>query len=111
MGKTLRIDDDGSVPQNNPFMSETTDATRHCVFSYGHRNHQAMVYDPKCNVIFSNEHGPDGGDELNIIQVGVNYGWSVITYGNDYIGGRTQIQRSTLGTNRGDESCGTSLAI
>lgn len=88
MGKVLRINDDGSVPSNNPFLSDKPNALRNYVFSYGHRNHQGIVYDSSRQVIFSNEHGPDGGDELNIIQAGVNYGWPVITYGKDYIGGR-----------------------
>jgi glucose/arabinose dehydrogenase len=88
LGKIIRINDDGSVPANNPFKSESGDAPSDYIFSYGHRNHQGIVYDPKRQVIFSNEHGPDGGDELNIIQSGVNYGWPVITNGLDYIGSR-----------------------
>jgi len=88
LGKVIRINDDGSIPSNNPFVIEDADSLSNYVFSYGHRNSQAILYDPVRDVIFSNEHGPDGGDELNIIQAGVNYGWPVITYGNDYIGGR-----------------------
>lgn len=88
LGKIIRINDDGSIPANNPFLSDDVNALSHYVFSYGHRNPQAILYDPAREVIFSNEHGPDGGDELNIIQGGVNYGWPVITYGHDYIGGR-----------------------
>ncbi|MBU3003963.1 PQQ-dependent sugar dehydrogenase [Paraglaciecola arctica] len=88
MGKVIRIHDDGSVPANNPYVVEDTDSLMNYIFSYGHRNAQAIVFDPVRQVIFSNEHGPDGGDELNIIQAGVNYGWPVITHGKDYIGGR-----------------------
>jgi glucose/arabinose dehydrogenase len=88
LGKVIRINDDGSVPKNNPFLSEDKNALSNYVFSYGHRNAQAILYDPARKVIFSNEHGPNGGDELNIIQAGVNYGWPAITYGKDYIGGR-----------------------
>jgi glucose/arabinose dehydrogenase len=88
LGKTIRINDDGSVPINNPFVTEIPDSPSNYVFSYGHRNHQGILFDPMRNVIFSNEHGPDGGDELNIIQAGVNYGWPVITKGLDYIGSR-----------------------
>jgi glucose/arabinose dehydrogenase len=88
LGKVIRINDDGSIPSNNPFLNEKADSLSNYVFSYGHRNAQAILYDPMRDVIFSNEHGPDGGDELNIIQAGVNYGWPVITYGKDYIGGR-----------------------
>ena len=88
LGKVIRINDDGSVPANNPFLKEDAESLSNYIFSYGHRNAQAILYDATRGVIFSNEHGPDGGDELNIIQAGVNYGWPVITYGNDYIGGR-----------------------
>lgn len=88
LGKIIRINDDGSAPANNPFKSENAKAPSNYIFSYGHRNHQGIVYDPKRQMIFSNEHGPDGGDELNIIQSGVNYGWPVITNGLDYIGSR-----------------------
>lgn len=88
LGKTIRINDDGSAPTNNPFVTENPDSPSNYVFSYGHRNHQGILFDPKRKVIFSNEHGPDGGDELNIIQAGVNYGWPVITKGLDYIGAR-----------------------
>ncbi|PKG96089.1 PQQ-dependent sugar dehydrogenase [Paraglaciecola sp. MB-3u-78] len=88
LGKIIRINDDGSVPTNNPFVTENPDSPSNYVFSYGHRNHQSLLFDSKRNVIFSNEHGPDGGDELNIIQAGVNYGWPVITQGLDYIGSR-----------------------
>jgi glucose/arabinose dehydrogenase len=88
LGKTIRINDDGSLPKNNPFVDGITGSPSKYVFSYGHRNHQGILYDPKRNMIFSNEHGPDGGDELNIIRKGLNYGWPVITYGLDYIGSR-----------------------
>ncbi|MEP1448033.1 MAG: PQQ-dependent sugar dehydrogenase [Paraglaciecola sp.] len=88
LGKVIRINHDGSAPANNPYFSKNTDSLTNYIFSYGHRNAQAIVFDPVRQVIFSNEHGPDGGDELNIIQAGVNYGWPVITYGKDYIGGR-----------------------
>jgi glucose/arabinose dehydrogenase len=88
LGKVIRINDDGTIPANNPFLKEDTESLSNYVFSYGHRNAQAILYDSSRGVIFSNEHGPDGGDELNIIQAGVNYGWPVITYGNDYSGAR-----------------------
>lgn len=88
LGKTIRINDDGSIPSNNPFLSKDANALSNYVFSYGHRNSQAILYDSAREMVFSNEHGPDGGDELNIIQAGVNYGWPVITNGLDYIGSR-----------------------
>lgn len=88
LGKVLRMNDDGSIPSNNPFLSEDSTLLSNYVFTYGHRNAQGILFDSKRGVVFSNEHGPDGGDELNVIQAGVNYGWPVITYGRDYIGGR-----------------------
>ena len=78
LGKILRINEDGSIPDDNPFKSK--------VWSYGHRNPQGLYFDKTINILFSNEHGPRGGDELNIIKKGVNYGWPVITYGKEYWG-------------------------
>lgn len=85
MGKMLRIKDDGSLPNNNPFL-HLADAESHKVYSLGHRNPQGLVYDKNRNLLFSHEHGPDGGDELNIVKQGTNYGWPVITFGKDYSG-------------------------
>ncbi len=83
-GKTIRLNPDGSVPANNPYVK--TNGARPEIYSYGHRNPQGMYYDQKRKVLFSNEHGPKGGDEINIIEPTVNYGWPVITYGVDYSG-------------------------
>ncbi|MFT4993718.1 MAG: glucose/arabinose dehydrogenase [Paraglaciecola sp.] len=88
LGKIIRINDDGSLPADNPFADGKAGALSRYVYTYGHRNAQGIVYDPISKVIFSNEHGPDGGDELNIIQGGNNYGWPVITHGRDYSGAR-----------------------
>lgn len=84
MGKIIRINDDGSLPSDNPFAHES--GPRRFVYSYGHRNPQGLVFDEDRNLIISHEHGPDGGDEINLIRMGKNYGWPVITYGKDYIG-------------------------
>jgi glucose/arabinose dehydrogenase len=81
LGKILRINADGSIPTDNPFPNSA-------VFSVGHRNTQGLVYAESKNTLFSHEHGPAGGDELNIIESGRNYGWPVITQGNDYSGAR-----------------------
>ncbi|MGA0336159.1 MAG: PQQ-dependent sugar dehydrogenase [Luminiphilus sp.] len=81
LGKLLRINADGSAPVDNPFPD-----TAPRVFSYGHRNPQGLVYDPATNRILMLEHGPKGGDELNHIEAGKNYGWPAITYGVDYSG-------------------------
>jgi glucose/arabinose dehydrogenase len=88
LGKVIRINDDGSLPADNPFADGKQGELSKYVYSYGHRNSQALVYDPIRKLIFSNEHGPDGGDEINIIQAGQNYGWPVITHGRDYSGAR-----------------------
>ena len=81
LGKLLRINTDGSAPADNPFPEQ---APR--VFSYGHRNPQGLVYDAAAQRILMMEHGPKGGDELNHIVAGKNYGWPAITYGVDYSG-------------------------
>ena len=81
LGKLLRINTDGTSPADNPFPNK---APR--VFSYGHRNPQGLIYDEATGRILMMEHGPKGGDELNHIQAGRNYGWPAITYGVDYSG-------------------------
>lgn len=81
-GKIVRINRDGSVPQDNPFMKG--DAPE--VFSYGHRNVQGVTIHPQTGDVWAMEHGPKGGDEINQIKAGANYGWPVITYGIDYSG-------------------------
>lgn len=84
MGKIHRLHDDGRVPEDNPFLG--TDGAVPSIWSYGHRNVQGMVYDKTNNIIYATEHGPRGGDELNVVEKGKNYGWPVITYGIDYSG-------------------------
>ncbi|TDF39644.1 PQQ-dependent sugar dehydrogenase [Alteromonadaceae bacterium M269] len=88
LGKIVRVMKDGKIPDDNPFAgeSEVGVKTEMSIFSLGHRNHQALIYDEKRQLIFSNEHGPAGGDEINIIEPGKNYGWPVITNGKDYSG-------------------------
>ncbi|BCO17580.1 glucose dehydrogenase [Alteromonas sp. KC3] len=81
-GKIVRINRDGSVPTDNPF----TDGDAPEVFSYGHRNVQGVTVHPQTGDVWAMEHGPKGGDEINIIRAGANYGWPVITYGIDYSG-------------------------
>ncbi|MEM1137893.1 MAG: PQQ-dependent sugar dehydrogenase, partial [Bacteroidota bacterium] len=81
-GKVHRILEDGSIPQDNPFVN-TTDAMT-SIYSYGHRNPQGLARHPVTGAIWEHEHGPQGGDEVNIIKAGINYGWPVITYGINY---------------------------
>ena len=83
-GKVYRLKDDGSIPEDNPFVNE--EDARAAIFSYGHRNLQGMIYHPVYKTIWEHEHGPRGGDELNEVKKGANYGWPVITYGINYSG-------------------------
>lgn len=84
LGSIVRINDDGSVPEDNPFAAGE-DALPE-IFSFGHRNSQGLVQDSETGIIWSHEHGPRGGDELNIIRAGANYGWPIATHGRDYSG-------------------------
>jgi glucose/arabinose dehydrogenase len=83
-GKIHRLRDDGGLPRDNPFLS--TPGARPSIWSYGHRNPQGLRFDPETGILWETEHGPKGGDELNIISKGKNYGWPVITYGINYNG-------------------------
>ncbi len=83
-GTIIRIHSDGSIPDDNPFVS--TDGAKPEIYSYGHRNVQGLFVDRSTDTIYAHEHGPKGGDELNIITPGLNYGWPKITYGVNYDG-------------------------
>ena len=76
--------DNGEIPSNNPFVDDTS--AKPAVYSYGHRNPQGMTKHPVTGEIWIHEHGPRGGDEINIIKSGKNYGWPKITYGKNYTG-------------------------
>ncbi|NWG93589.1 MAG: PQQ-dependent sugar dehydrogenase [Parvularculaceae bacterium] len=84
LGKIARVNLDGSIPADNPFAGREGALPE--IFSYGHRNQQGLAVDPATGTIFATEHGPMGGDELNIIEAGANYGWPIATYGLDYSG-------------------------
>ncbi len=84
LGKIHRIHDDGSIPKDNPFVN--TPGAMPTIYSYGHRNPQGTCMHPETGEIWETEHGPRGGDELNIIRPGRNYGWPVISYGINYDG-------------------------
>jgi aldose sugar dehydrogenase len=84
LGKTLRINADGSIPKDNPFVGRQGALPE--IWNYGHRNQQAAALEPNSGVLWTAEHGPRGGDELNIEKKGANYGWPAITYGIDYSG-------------------------
>lgn len=83
-GKIHRINDDGSVPDDNPFVN--TKGAEASIWSYGHRNPQGVSMHPVTGQIWTHEHGPRGGDEINIVEAGKNYGWPVISYGINYNG-------------------------
>ena len=86
LGALLRLNPDGSAPADNPFADEGGPAAY--VYSYGHRNMQGIALDPATGTIWTHEHGPQGGDELNAISAGDNYGWPIATMGLDYNGAR-----------------------
>jgi aldose sugar dehydrogenase len=83
-GKIHRIHDDGSIPDDNPFVNRANAIPS--IYSYGHRNPQGLVIHPETGELWSHEHGPKGGDEINIVEAGKNYGWPVISYGINYDG-------------------------
>jgi glucose/arabinose dehydrogenase len=83
-GKVHRLMDDGKVPADNPFVN--TPGARPSIWSYGHRNPQGLKFQPGTGILWETEHGPKGGDELNIIKKGLNYGWPIVTYGINYSG-------------------------
>ncbi|HEV7703287.1 MAG TPA: PQQ-dependent sugar dehydrogenase [Gemmatimonadaceae bacterium] len=83
-GKIVRIREDGSIPADNPFAGRK--GARPEIWSLGHRNPQGLAIDPRSGEMWEHEHGPRGGDEINIIRPGRNYGWPVITYGIEYSG-------------------------
>lgn len=84
-GKVLRIHDNGEVPKDNPFVDVAGALPE--IWAYGIRNPQGLTVHPETGKVWQNEHGPQGGDEVNIIERGVNYGWPIITYGEQYEGG------------------------
>ena len=84
LGKIVRLHRDGSVPADNPLVGQAGAAAE--IYSLGHRNVQGIYYDARLQRLYSHEHGPRGGDELNLIEPGHNYGWPLITYGVDYTG-------------------------
>ena len=91
MGKIIRLNDDGSIPPDNPFVGRSD--VRPEIFAYGVRNPQGLFIEPATGTIWEHEHGPRGGDELNVIAAGHNYGWPSITFGTNYDG--TIISKNT----------------
>ena len=92
-GKVYRLNPDGSIPADNPFVGQEN--AKEAIYSYGHRNPQGMILNPETNEIWVHEHGPKGGDEINVVQKGANFGWPVVTFGENYDG--TTITDQTSG--------------
>lgn len=94
-GKVVRLRDDGSIPPDNPFVGRA--GARPEIFTYGHRNPQGMAMHPGTGRIWLAEHGPRGGDELNLLKAGANYGWPLATHGIDYSGSTISPNKSLPG--------------
>ncbi|MGF1493660.1 MAG: PQQ-dependent sugar dehydrogenase [Microcoleaceae cyanobacterium] len=94
-GKVIRLKDDGSIPPDNPFVN--TANAEPAVWSYGHRNIQGMAFDSTKNRVWATEHGSRGGDEVNLVQKGENYGWPVATHSREYSGGLISPEKSLPG--------------
>ncbi|MCF2908977.1 PQQ-dependent sugar dehydrogenase [Pseudoalteromonas sp. DL2-H2.2] len=99
-GKIHRINADGTIPESNPFAKQKD--ARKSIYSYGHRNPQGMAMHPQTGEIWTHEHGPRGGDEINIIKPGLNYGWPVITYGINYNGTKITDETTRAGMQQPD---------
>ncbi len=94
-GKIVRLRDDGSVPPDNPFVGRA--GARPEIFTWGHRNPQGLTLHPATGRLWEVEHGPKGGDELNILKAGANYGWPKVTHGVNYDGSKITDDRSLPG--------------
>jgi glucose/arabinose dehydrogenase len=94
-GKVVRLRDDGSAPPDNPFVGKAGVLPE--IYSYGHRNPEGLAIHPVTGALWENEHGPFGGDELNVILPGRNYGWPLVTYGREYSGDFVQTGHKQAG--------------
>ncbi|WNJ21345.1 PQQ-dependent sugar dehydrogenase [Pontibacter sp. G13] len=81
-GKIIKLTDEGQIPSDNPFVNQPQALPE--IYSYGHRNPQGLAVHPETGALWEHEHGPQGGDEINVVQAGANYGWPEITYGINY---------------------------
>ncbi len=94
-GKIYRLHDDGRIPVDNPFVKDRN--AKKAIYSYGHRNPQGMILHPQTGELWTHEHGPRGGDEINIIKSGKNYGWPLVSYGINYSGTKFTDNKSLPG--------------
>lgn len=95
LGKIVRLNDDGSIPRDNPLVANAN--ADPAIWSYGHRNTQALAFDPGTQRVWQTEHGARGGDELNLVEAGKNYGWPIVTHSQEYAGGEISQERSRPG--------------
>jgi glucose/arabinose dehydrogenase len=95
LGKIVRLNDDGSIPRDNPFATNAN--ADPAIWSYGHRNIQGIAFDPGTKRVWITEHGARGGDELNLAEAGKNYGWPLVTHSQEYAGGEISQERSRPG--------------
>lgn len=95
LGKIVRLNDDGSIPKDNPLVGKAN--ADPAIWSYGHRNIQGLTVDPIAKRVWSTEHGSKGGDELNLVEAGKNYGWPVVTHSKEYWGDEITQERSRPG--------------
>ncbi|WP_026103175.1 PQQ-dependent sugar dehydrogenase [Pseudanabaena sp. PCC 6802] len=95
LGKIVRLNDDGSIPSNNPFANDPN--ANPSVWSYGHRNTQGLTFDAPTGRVWQTEHGARGGDEVNLVRSGKNYGWPIVTYSREYFGPEISAERSRPG--------------
>lgn len=95
LGKVVRLNDDGSVPRDNPFVNQPN--ADPAIWSYGHRNIQGLAIDPTTQRVWATEHGSRGGDELNLLAAGQNYGWPLVTHSKEYWGDEITKERSRPG--------------
>lgn len=92
LGKVLRLNDDGSIPKDNPFTK--TPNVNPAIWSYGHRNIQGLFADRLSKQVWATEHGSRGGDEVNLVEAGKNYGWPIVTFSREYTGGEISNETS-----------------
>lgn len=95
-GTLVRLNADGSIPKDNPFVGKA--GANPAIYSYGHRSVQGLVFDAESGRLYEHEHGARGGDEINIIEAGKNYGWPLATYGIDYSGAKISPYTAYEGT-------------
>ena len=97
-GKVLRLNDDGSIPPDNPFVGR--EGVHPAIYSYGHRDQHGLMVHPQTGAVLNAEHGMNGGDEVNLIRAGANYGWPAYTFGRQYDGAQGTPQPTAEGIER-----------